>query len=95
MKMIFNAGLCLFLMGMAFNASAFVCEINYEFKMDTINTVTAQVAEKCSIGDSILFSGSPNIALMLIAAACDFNQSIVYDGMNAICIYKGEVSKNK
>ena len=95
MKTIVSAGLCLLLMGMAFNVSAFVCEINYEFKADTVSSVTAQVTEKCSKGDSILFSGSQSIALMLIAAACDFNESIVYDGGDAICIYKGEVSKNR
>ena len=95
MKTIVSAGLCLLLIGMTFNVSALVCEINYEFKVDTVNTVNAQVTEKCSEGDSILFSGSPIIALTLIAAACDFNQSIVYDGMNAICVYKGEVSQKR
>ena len=95
MKTIVSAGLCLLLMGMGFNVSAFVCEINYEFKADTVSSVTAQVTEKCSKGDSILFSGSQSIALMLIAAACDFNESIVYDGGDAICIYKGEMSKNR
>ena len=81
--------------GMAFNVSAFVCEINYEFKADTFSSVTAQVTKKCSKGDSILFSGSQSIALILIAAACDFNESIVYDGGDVICIYKGEISKNR
>ena len=95
MKTIVSAGLCLLLMGMAFNVSALVCEIDYVFKVDTVDTVVAQVTEKCSEGDSILFSGSPSIALMLIAAACGFSQNIVYDGMNAICVYKGEVSKNR
>jgi len=95
MKNIVRAGLCLLLMGMAFNVSALVCEIGYEFKVDTVDTITAQVTEKCSEGDSILFAGSPTIALTLIAAACDFSENIVYDGMNAICVYKGEVSKNR
>jgi len=81
--------------GAAVNVSALVCEIDYEFKVDTVDTITAQVAEKCSKGDSLLFSGSPSIALTLIAAACDFKESIVYDGMSAICVYKGEVSQIK
>lgn len=95
MKNIVSAGLCLLLMSMALNVSALVCEIDYEFKVDTVNTVAAQVTEKCSRGDSILFAGSPSIALMLIAAACDFSENIVYDGMNAICKYKGEVSQKR
>jgi hypothetical protein len=95
MKNIFSAGLCLLLTSMASNASALVCEIDYEFKVDTFDTVIAQVTEKCSEGDSLMFAGSPSIALTLIAAACDFNANIVYDGMNAICVYKGDVSKKR
>ena len=55
MKTIVSVWLCLLLMSMAFNVSALVCEIDYEFKVDTVSTVTAQVTEKCSEGDSILF----------------------------------------
>ena len=95
MKNTFSAGLCLLLMGMACNASALVCEIDYDLKMDTVETIAAQVAEKCSEGDSIVFAGSQSITLTLIAAACNFSENIVYDGMNVICIYKGEVSKRR
>jgi len=95
MKSMVNAWLYFLLIGMPFNVSALVCEIDYEFKVDTVDTVMAQVTEKCSSGDSILFAGSPSIALSLIAAACDFKESIVYDGTNAICTYKGEASQER